>query len=165
MCGAELTHPAGKPRPGCPECSFIHWRNPGVGAAVLVLDEQRRVLLIKRGPETFRAGLWAVPAGFVDYGEDVRVAAARELEEETGLSAEIGDVVHVASNFDDPKKLTVGIWFSGRVVGGLLSAGDDAVDAAFFALNELPDLAFPTDSGLFERLRTGELDPPVGYTS
>jgi len=130
---------------------------------VLILDGDRQVLLIKRGPTAFRAGYWAVPAGFVDYGEDIRIAAARELLEETGLVATIGDVVHVASNFDDPHKLTVGVWFAGVVTGGELAAGDDAVDVAFFALDSLPELAFPTDEGLFERLRTGELSPPTGY--
>lgn len=167
ICGTKLELRQlgpNKERPSCPECSFIHWRNPGVGAAVLVLDPERRVLLIKRGPQASRAGYWAVPAGFVDYGEDVRVAAARELLEETGLVADIGDVVHVASNFDDPHKLTVGVWFAGVVTGGELVAGDDAVDARFFPLNSLPALAFPTDEGLFERLRTGELDPPTGYS-
>lgn len=164
MCGSALQiREVGesKERPACPQCSFIHWRNPGVGAAVLILDQDRRVLLIRRGPEAFRAGLWAVPAGFVDYGEDIRVAAARELREETGLIADIGDVVHVASNFDDPHKLTVGVWFAGRVTGGVLTAGDDAVEARFFALTDLPHLAFPTDVSLFERLGAGDLAPPT----
>lgn len=97
-------------------------------------------------------GLWAVPAGFVGYGEEIREAAARELLEETGLHADIGEVVHVASNFHDPEKLTVGIWFRGTVTGGTLQAGDDAVDAAFFALDDLPPLAFDTDRGFFSRL-------------
>jgi ADP-ribose pyrophosphatase YjhB (NUDIX family) len=103
--------------------------------------------------------MWSVPAGFVTYGEDVREAAARELHEETGLLAEIGDVVHVASNFHDPHKLTVGVWFAGRVIGGTLRAGDDADDARFYHLEDLPPLAFETDEGLFERLR---LDPLSG---
>jgi 8-oxo-dGTP diphosphatase len=164
MCGTQLqvreVGPS-KKRPACPECSFIHWRNPGVGAAVLVMDTDRRVLLIQRGPEASQSGLWAVPAGFVDYGEDIRAAAARELREETGLIAEIGNVVHVASNFDDPHKLTVGVWFSGLVTGGVLAAGDDAVDAVFFALTDLPELAFPTDEELFARLAAGELLLPT----
>jgi 8-oxo-dGTP diphosphatase len=137
----------------CPECGFVHWRNPGVGAAVIIMDEDGRILLVRRGPEATRSGLWSVPAGFVTYGEDVREAAARELEEETGLTAEIGAVVHVASNFHDPEKLTVGVWFAGTVTGGTLQAGDDADDAAFFDLDDLPPLAFETDVGLFERLR------------
>ena len=86
-----------------------------------------------------------MPAGYVDYGEDVRTAAARELHEETGLIADIGEVVWAASNFHDPAKLTVGIWFEGSVTGGSLRAGDDAADAGFFAPEALPPMAFDTD--------------------
>ena len=129
----------------CPECGYVHWRNPAVGAAVVVFDDEGRILLIRRGPGMTREGYWAVPAGFVHYGEEIREAAARELEEETGLIADVGDVVWTQSNFHDPAKLTVGIWFAGTVTGGELQAGDDADDAGFFAFDELPPLAFPTD--------------------
>jgi ADP-ribose pyrophosphatase YjhB (NUDIX family) len=143
----------GRDRRACPRCEFVHWRNPAVGAAVLIRDERGRVLLVRRAPGATRSGLWSVPAGFVDYGEEVRAAAKRELEEETGLVAEVGDVVWVASNFHDPAKLTVGIWFSGTVIGGTLRPGDDADDAGFFGLDDLPDLAFETDAELLASLR------------
>lgn len=135
----------GRIRKNCPQCGFIHFRNPGVGAAVVVWDDHDRILLVQRAPGATKPGLWSIPAGYVDYGEDVRQAAARELEEETGLVAEVEDVVWVASNFHDPAKLTVGIWFAGTVVGGTLQAGDDADDAAFFSTDSLPPLAFNTD--------------------
>jgi ADP-ribose pyrophosphatase YjhB (NUDIX family) len=93
-----------------------------------------------------------MPAGFVDYGEDVRDAAARELLEETGLVADIGKVLHVASNFHDPAKLTVGTWFAGTVTGGELIAGDDADAVGWFSLDNLPPLAFETDETLIEWL-------------
>ena len=107
---------------------------------------------MRRGIEASRPGLWAIPAGFVDYGEDIRDAALRELREETGLVAELGPVVHVASNFHDPEKLTVGIWFAGTVVGGTLRPGDDVDDVGFFALHDLPPLAFDTDVELLRIL-------------
>lgn len=148
----ELRNAGGKRRPACPQCSFVHFRNPGVGAAVVIRDEAGKILMVKRAEGATRAGFWSVPAGFVDYGEDVREAARRELEEETGLVAEIGDVLHVASNFHDPNKLTVGVWFSGSVVGGRLQAGDDAEEAEYFALDALPPLAFETDRAFLEAL-------------
>ena len=135
----------GKQRNVCPECGFIHFRNPGVGAAVVVRDDRGRVLMVRRAPGATRAGYWSIPAGFVDYGEEVRAAAARELEEETGLVAEVGAVAFVASNFHDPAKLTVGVWFEGTVTGGTLQAGDDADEVGWFSLDDLPDLAFDTD--------------------
>ena len=141
-CGALLEDRmvGGSMRKACPECEFVHFRNPGVGAAVVVFDEIGRLLLVKRGPE-------------VNYGEEIRAAAARELEEETGLLADIGDPVFVASNFHDPTKLTVGIWFSGNVTGGTLQAGDDAVEVGYFPLDGLPEMAFETDLAYIAGLR------------
>ena len=153
-CATPLADTAvsGKTRKRCPQCGYVHFRNPGVGAAVVVWDDKGRLLLIKRAKGATKPGLWAIPAGYVDYGEDVREAAARELAEETGLVADIGDVVWVASNFHDPAKLTVGIWFSGSVTGGTLVAGDDADEAAFFSTDNLPPLAFNTDVGYLNSL-------------
>ena len=147
FCGARVARRcvAGKMRAVCTSCDVVHYRNPGVGAAVVVWNEKGQLLLVQRAPRTTRAGFWCIPCGYVDYGEDVRAAAARELKEETGLEASIGEPVHVASNFHDPAKLTVGIWFAGTITGGQLRPGDDAADARFFDLDELPPLAFDTD--------------------
>jgi len=119
----------------------------------VVFDDDGRLLMVRRGPNATRSGLWSIPAGFVDYGEEIRAAAARELLEETGLVAEIGAVVFAASNFHDPAKLTVGVWFSGTVTGGTLEAGDDADDVGWFDLDGLPPLAFGTDEAFIEGLR------------
>lgn len=154
-CRSELeeTQIEGLARMRCPGCGFIHFRNPSLGAAVLVRDDDGRVLMVKRGPDVARPGKWSMPAGFVDYGEDVRDAAARELTEETGLVAEIGDPVFAATNYDDPAKVSICIWFAATVTGGELQAGDDAVDAGFFDLDDTPELAFDTDRNLIARLR------------
>jgi ADP-ribose pyrophosphatase YjhB (NUDIX family) len=154
-CRTELepAHIGPSQRMQCPSCGYVHFRNPALGAALVVRDEEGRLLMVKRGPEVTRPGLWSMPAGYVDYGEDIEAAAARELEEETGLRAEIGDPVFVATNFHDPAKVSVCVWFDTEIVGGSLRAGDDAVDARFFALDELPDLAFDTDRDLIARLR------------
>jgi len=115
-----------------------------VGVAVLVA-QGRRVLLgrRRRGP---RAGRWCLPCGYVEWGEEVREAARRELREETGLEGEIGRVIAVHSNFHDPEKLAVGIWFEAHVVSGNLAAGDDLDAVQYFALDALPELAFCTDA-------------------
>ncbi len=63
----------------------------------------------------------------------------------------------VHSNFHDSARLTVGLWFAGRVVGGALKAGDDLSQVAFFPLTAPPQpLAFPTDALVLAELRAGK---------
>ena len=158
-CATALEFPTigDLPRPRCPGCGYTYFRNPGVGAACVVHDEQGRVLLVKRAD----SGKWCVPCGFCEWGEDIRDAAARECLEETGLEVEVGEVLQVMSNFHDAEKPTIGVWFRAVAVGGALEAGDDAMDAAWFPLDDLPVLAFPTD----ERLFTSALNEPTGESS
>jgi len=128
-----------------------------VGAAAVVRDTAGRVLLVQRGPGRHGAGAWCLPCGFVEWGEDVRAAAAREAREEAGIEVTVGEVLQVASNFHDPGEPTVGIWFAAELVDPHATpvAGDDAVAVAWFDPAALPPLAFPTDATLLARLAGG----------
>ena len=154
-CGTRLKRALlySRERGVCPDCGRIDFRSPSVAVAVVLRDPEGRILMVKRGPGSSRSGLWSIPAGYMDYGEDVREAGAREVLEETGLVVQVGDPIFVATNFHDPLKVSVCIWFSGRVVGGRLDAGSDAVDTGWFALDDMPDLAFDTDADLFRQIR------------
>lgn len=107
---------------------------------VIVLEG--RLVLVQRRYDPF-AGRYALPGGFVEYGEPCEAAVAREVLEETGLVARPARLVGVYSDpRRDPRGHTVSIAYLMEVSGGTLGAGDDAAAVAAFPLDELPPLAF-----------------------
>lgn len=142
----------GSTHPLCSNCGYVRYRNPAVGVAVVLQDEDGRVLMGRRARGDY-AGHWCIPCGYVEWDEDVRAAARREFREETGLVVETGDVLAVHSNFHNREKQTVGVWFRGRAVGGKL----EPLDGEFTELKwcdpaEPPVLAFPTDALVLKQL-------------
>jgi 8-oxo-dGTP diphosphatase len=130
----------GKDRPVCPGCEYIHFDDPKVAAAVLV-EQDGRVLLVRRNNEPYR-GLWTLPAGFVDAGEDPARAAERECFEETGLVVRVKRVLDVIAGQEHERGADFVIVYRAEVVGGNLSPDDDADAVEWFEYNNLPPLAF-----------------------
>ncbi len=123
-----------------------HYPRPAVTADVVVLTAnvfERKVLLIQRAREPFM-GMWALPGGFVDENEDVDDAAARELKEETGLEGiNLEQIGAFGKPFRDPRGHTISIGFKAVVRDErTVVAGDDAANAQWFLLSDLPSLAF-----------------------
>lgn len=141
-CGAKVNHKEkfGKVRPVCPSCNFIYFQDPKVAAAVL-LEKENSVLLVRRVNEPFR-GLWTLPAGFVNGGEDPAEAAARECLEETGLVVEIKKVLDVIAGREHERGADFIIVYSAVVLSGEMAPADDADAVEWFERNHLPPLAF-----------------------
>ena len=161
-CGETLDHRVrgDSLRPTCARCGFVFFAHMAVGVAVVAAGPSGRVLLVQRAPGHFGAGLWCLPCGYVEWGEDLRSAAAREALEEAGVMVEIGDVVQVAVNRHDPDRPTVGIWFAAHLVDPRAGprAGDDAIAVGWFDPAIPPALAFPTDATVLAGLAA----PPRG---
>jgi len=119
--------------------------NVQLTADVVVTSLSGFVALVKRGWPPFE-GMWALPGGYVDPGERIRDAAARELAEEAGITVRPDQLARV-DIFDapdrDPRGRFVTVAYHLEVVSGTgIEAGDDAVDVAWWPLNALPPLAF-----------------------
>ena len=133
-------HLYGQLREVCPNCKWIHFIDPKVAAAVLVTQDQR-VLLVRRATEPFR-GLWTLPAGFINGGEDPAEAAARECLEETGLSVRVMRVYDIVAGREHPRGADFVIVYQAEILSGEMKAEDDADAVEWFDREHLPELAF-----------------------
>lgn len=107
---------------------------------IVLLDDQ--IVLIRRKNPPFQ-GQYALPGGFVEYGETVETAVVREFLEETGLQTSVKRIVGVYSSPDrDPRGHTVSVVFELEKIGGDLQSGDDATEVNLFSFDNLPELAF-----------------------
>ena len=115
-----------------------------VDIAIATREARPRVLLIRRKRDPF-AGSWALPGGFVDANERLADAARRELVEETGVTvADLEQLYTAGDPGRDPRGWTVTVAYLAQVAPDALKpvAADDADAVGWFALDELPPLAF-----------------------
>lgn len=124
----------------CPHCGqpYSAWRNPAPTVDVVIHDPERGVVIIKRANEPHG---YALPGGFIDEGEQAESAGLREMKEETGLDVELQGLLGVYSRPDrDPRKHTLSTVFVGMAKNPeALQAGDDAAQAAWYQLDQLPE--------------------------
>jgi ADP-ribose pyrophosphatase YjhB (NUDIX family) len=134
-------------RPVCNACDFVWFVDPKVAAGCIV-ETAGGIVLLRRGIEPAH-GKWVFPGGYVDRGERVEDAAARETREEACLDVRVTSLLGVYSYAGRPVIVVV---FTGEHVGGTLTAADETLEARTFAPSEIPwdQLAF---SSTFEALR------------
>ncbi len=104
-----------------------------------------KVLLIQRGNDPYK-GKWAFPGGFMNIDETAEQCAIRELKEETGLKDVVLEQFFTFTNINrDPRERVISIAFMGIAKSSEIKGNDDAIDARWFSLNKIPDLAFDHD--------------------
>lgn len=142
----------------CPHCGGevpVH-KNPVPTVDIIIEIGDRIVLIERKNPPPG----WALPGGFVDYGEDFETAAAREAEEETGLKVKNLRQFHTYSDPNrDARMHTASTVFIGQADHPPV-AGDDAARAELFGENELPPLAFDHGKILADYFRSKRTNFP-----
>jgi ADP-ribose pyrophosphatase YjhB (NUDIX family) len=144
-CGSpvEFKIPAGDhlPRFVCSKCGVVHYKNP-----LLVLgcvpEWQGKILLCRRAIEP-RLGFWTVPAGFMENGETLQAAAARECYEEAQALVEIGSLLAVVSVTGASQ---VHVMFRARLLQPEFAPGPESLEVGLYEESEIPweHLAFPS---------------------
>ncbi len=132
----------GRERQVCSACGRVVFANPLPATAALV-EGPHGILLVKRGVEPAR-GTWCLPGGFMEIDESPEECCLRELAEETGLDGEIDSPLGLLREESSVYGAVLVAGFTVRAVSGTLRAGDDSLDAAFFAPESLPQIAFPS---------------------
>ena len=133
-----------RPREVCSVCGTVFYQNPLPAAAALVLDGERRVLLVKRGIVP-NQGMWCLPIGFAEMGETIAEAALRELHEEAGVTGRVKQLIDADSWKSEHYGDLLVVTFEVEKTSGIERAGDDAEDVGYFAIGHLPPLAFPSN--------------------
>jgi ADP-ribose pyrophosphatase YjhB (NUDIX family) len=145
QCGARVTLkvPPGDqlPRHVCDSCGTIHYQNPKIVAGCLI-EWEDKIVLAKRAIDP-RLGYWTLPAGFMENGESVQHAAAREAYEEALAKVEIGEMLSMISV---PHISQVHIFFRAKLLDAAIGAGPESLEVGLYREAEIPwdQLAFPT---------------------
>jgi 8-oxo-dGTP diphosphatase len=108
------------------------------------VEDAPKVLLIRRGQDPYK-GKWAFPGGFIEMDEELHDAVARELAEETGLTGVQLQQMHAFGGIGrDPRGRMITVTFIGIVPADRMqvTAGDDAAEAKWFDVDDLPEMAF-----------------------
>ena len=127
-----------KIKKSCPNCGMEleSYHNPTPTVDIIIEVEGGGIVLIMRKNEPIG---WAIPGGFVDYGESLENAAIREAKEETSLDVTLTGQLHTYSKPDrDPRQHTISTVFTAEGRGTPMAA-DDAAEIGIFTENTLPD--------------------------
>ena len=151
-CGAKLQigHHFGGNRPACPSCGWVYFADPKVAVAALI-EKDHQILLVRRANNPQR-GLWTLPAGFVDAGEDPIAAIQRECIEEIGMETKVTKLFDVIFGQEHEYGVHILIVYFVELLSGVLTPADDVDRVAYFSYDNLPPLAFDATNKIFSVL-------------
>ena len=122
-----------------------NYKIPSVTTDIFIFDDDFNFILIKRKKGPYK-DYWAIPGGFVEYGERVETAAMREAKEETSIDVELKDLVNVYSKPDrDPRGHIITIVYTAKGDFNQRKADDDAKDIAIFNEEKLDEIEIAFD--------------------
>lgn len=121
------------------------YRNPSLTTDVFIFDDDLNFILIKRKNDPYK-DCWALPGGFVEYGESVETAAIREAKEETSIDIELIDLVNVYSEPNrDPRGHTITVAYTAKGDLTTKKADSDAKDISIFNVDALDEIELAFD--------------------
>ena len=121
------------------------YKIPSLTTDIFIFDDDFNFILIKRKNDPYKDH-WALPGGFVEYGESVETAAVREAKEETTIDVELKDLVNVYSEPDrDPRGHTITIAYIAKGDFSTKKADSDASDIGIFSLEKLDEINIAFD--------------------
>jgi len=150
----DIVKNSNEERPTCSSCGFVHYLNPAPAAGAIVFDKGC-LLMVRRAHPPY-IGKWTIPAGFMEWGESPEETAVRELKEETNLDVQLEGLFHVYSGSDDPRTRAILVLYFANMTGGDLRPDDDASEAVFFSLDNLPtedEIAFESHRMAVKKLK------------
>ena len=133
----------------CVSCAEVHYQNPKLVVGCVPEDEAGRILICRRAIEP-RHGFWTIPAGFMENGETLQQAAARESAEEALADVEVGSLLTVVHVLHADQ---VHVFFRGRLRSPQIGAGEESLEVKMVAEHEIPwdELAFTSTTYTLRR--------------
>ena len=124
---------------------MANYKIPSLTADIFIFDDDFNFILIKRKNDPYK-DCWALPGGFVEYGESVETAAIREAKEETSIDVELKNLVNVYSKPDrDPRGHTITVAFTAKGNMDERKADSDAKEIAIFSPENLDEIEIAFD--------------------
>ncbi len=136
----------------CPKCERVFYVNPLPVVSCLLANSEGKILLVLRKNNPYK-DMWCLPMGFAEVDENIQQAALRELEEETNVKGSVIRLLDAQTEDCSHYGNLVVMTYEVECVSGEIKAGDDAKDARFFSINDLPELAFQANLTAVKKYR------------